>query len=127
MATILVHGADLMFLSRIDAQLSARGHDVRRVRDAPAAGDLAICDVERVDPVEAVALLRPARLLGFGSHEHPEALRAARQAGFDRVVARSAVAERLPQLVAELLAPGRDGPAGGSPTMAPDVKTPERE
>jgi hypothetical protein len=65
-ATILVYGADLMFLSRIDAQLSARGHAVRRVRDGseiPAA-ELAICDVEQVDPAHAVELLQPARLLG---------------------------------------------------------------
>src|SRR3954463_2493088 len=96
-----------MFHSRIDAQLSARGHAVRRLRsgdEAPVA-DVAICDVETVDPEAAVELLRPARLLGFGSHEQPDALRRARRAGFDRVVARSAIAERLPALVDELLAP----------------------
>ena len=51
--------------------------------------------MERVEPGRAVAELRPAKLLGFGSHEQPDALRAARRAGFDRVVARSAIADRL--------------------------------
>jgi hypothetical protein len=104
-ATILLYGADLMFLSRIDAQLSARGHVVRRVREGaeiPAA-ELAICDVEQVDPARAIELLRPARLLGYGSHEEPAALLRAREAGFDKVVARSAIADRLPQLVDSLI------------------------
>jgi hypothetical protein len=61
------------------------------------------CDVERVLPEWAVADLRPARLLGFGSHEQPEALLVARRAGFDRVVARSAIAERLAALVDDLM------------------------
>ena len=105
-ATVLVHGADLMFLSRIQVQLEARGHDVRRVLEGqePPGGDVAICDVERVDPAAAVALLRPAALLGFGSHLEPDAIVRARSAGFDKVVARSAIAERLPDLVDDLLA-----------------------
>jgi hypothetical protein len=104
-ATVLVYGADLMLASRIEVQLAALGHDVRRVRAGQAHGSaaLAICDVEQVDPDEAVAWLRPARLLGFGSHLAPEALVRARRAGFDRVVARSAIAERLPALVDALL------------------------
>jgi hypothetical protein len=103
-ATVLVYGADLYGFAQVEALLVPHGYEVRRVRDGQAlAGDVAVVDVERVDPVEAAALLRPARLLGFGSHEAPEALRAARAAGFDRAVARSAVAERLPQLVADLL------------------------
>ena len=107
MATILVYGADLMLHSRIEVQLTARGHTVRRIRaggEAPPA-DLAICDVEQIDPDEAVRRLRPARLLGFGSHLSPGALVRAREAGFDRVVARSAIAERLDVLVDGLLAP----------------------
>jgi hypothetical protein len=119
MATILVHGADLMLYSRIDAQLGPRGHDVRRVRSlagAPSA-DVAICDAEQVDLDEAVRLLRPARLLAFGSHESPEALRRARDAGFDRVVARSALVDRLPAMVDALLGPATTmrAPAAADP------------
>jgi hypothetical protein len=106
-AVIIVYGADLLFLSRIETQLAPLGHEVRRARlAAPVPGaELAICDVEAVDPEAAVAALRPARLLGYGSHEQPEALVRARAAGFDRVVARSAIAARLPALAADLLDP----------------------
>jgi hypothetical protein len=105
MAIIHVHGADLMMYSRVETQLEPLGHRVQRARpglegDAP---DVCICDVERVAPEQAVADLRPAKLLGFGSHEQPDALRAARRAGFDRVVARSAIADRLAALVDELM------------------------
>jgi hypothetical protein len=105
MATILVHGADLMLFSRIDAQLGSRGHQVRRVRslDGAPTADVAICDAEQVDLDEAVKVLRPARLLAFGSHESPEALKRAKAAGFDRVVARSALVDRLPGMVDALL------------------------
>jgi GNAT superfamily N-acetyltransferase len=109
MAVVVVVGTDLILWSRIEGQLRPGGHEVRRVPPGaplpdPDGAQLAICDVEGVDPAEAVAALRPARLLGFGSHLSPEALKRARQAGFDRVVARSAVAERLTSLVDELLA-----------------------
>ncbi len=95
-----------MLFSRIDVQLGSLGHDVPRTRSGlePATADVAICDAEQVDPEEAVKVLRPARLLAFGSHESPEALKRARQAGFDRVVARSALVDRLPGMVDALLA-----------------------
>jgi hypothetical protein len=117
-ASVLVHGADLLAYSRIEVTLRHLGHDVTRTRagERPAASDIAICDVEHADPVDALLLLRPARTLGFGSHEQPQALRRAREAGFDRVVARSAIAERLPALVDELLAtaPSHDPSSSGA-------------
>jgi hypothetical protein len=105
MAVIHVHGADLMMFSRVETQLAPLGHTVKRARPelGGAAPDVCICDVERLEPIRAVAELRPAKLLGFGSHEHPDSLRAARRAGFDRVVARSAIAERCAALVDELM------------------------
>lgn len=105
MAVIHVHGAELLIYSRIESQLTPLGHSVRRARPGQegAPPDLCICDVEQVEPAGAVANLRPAKLLGFGSHEQPDALLAARRAGFDRVVARSAIAERLAPLVDDLM------------------------
>jgi hypothetical protein len=105
MAVVHVHGADLLIYSRVETQLAPLGHTVRRARPGlgGAAPDVCICDVESMPPEQAVADLRPAKLLGFGSHEKPEALLAARRAGFDRVVARSAVAERLAALVDDLM------------------------
>jgi hypothetical protein len=104
MAVIHVHGAELLIYSRIESQLAPLGHSVQRARPGLAGPpDLCICDVERVEPADAVADLRPAKLLGFGSHEQPDALLAARRAGFDRVVARSAIADRLAILVDDLM------------------------
>jgi hypothetical protein len=105
MAVIHVHGAELMIYSRIETQLAPLGHRVLRARPGLAgdAPDVCICDVERIQPEQAVADLRPAKLLGFGSHEQPDALLAARRAGFDRVVARSAIADRLAALVDDLM------------------------
>jgi hypothetical protein len=105
MAVIHVHGAELLMYSRIETQLVPLGHRVQRARPGLDGGvpDLCICDVERIDPAGAVADLRPAKLLGFGSHEQPDALLAARRAGFDRVVARSAIADRLATLVDDLM------------------------
>jgi len=84
---------------------SSRNPTIRVVTVAvPAAKTWdVLTDVERVAPEQAVADLRPAKLLGFGSHEQPDALRAARRAGFDRVVARSAIADRLAALVDDLM------------------------
>jgi DNA-binding NarL/FixJ family response regulator len=117
-ASVLVHGTDLLMFSRIEATLRHLGHDVARTRSGveSAPADLALCDVEQVDPGDALELLRPARILGFGSHDAPQALRRARQVGFDRVVARSAIAERLPELVDELLAtaPSHDPSSSGA-------------
>jgi hypothetical protein len=105
MAVIHVHGADLMLFSRVETQLAPLGHSVERARPGlgGAPPDVCICDVERVEPVQTVVDLRPAKLLGFGSHEQPDALRAARRAGFDRVVARSAIADRCAALIDELM------------------------
>jgi hypothetical protein len=99
--------------SRIEATLRHLGHDVTRTRSGSESvtPDLALCDVESVDVDDA-----PAPILGYGSHDAPQALRRARQVGFDRVVARSAIAERLPELVDELLAtaPSHDPSSSGA-------------
>ena len=106
MAVIHVHGAELHDLQpHRDAARAARAQRAARAPGARGRGRpiVCICDVEHVEPVGAVADLRPAKLLGFGSHEQPDALRAARRAGFDRVVARSAIADRLATLVDDLM------------------------
>ena len=104
--------------SRIEATLRHLGHDVSRTRSGvePETADLALCDVESIGPDDALLLLRLARILGYGSHDAPQALRRARQVGFERVVARSAIAERLPELVDEILAtaPSHDPSSSGA-------------
>jgi hypothetical protein len=60
MAVIHVHGAELLMYSRIETQLVPLGHRVQRARPGIAADapDVCICDVERMQPEQAVAELR---------------------------------------------------------------------
>ena len=70
-------------------------------RSWAAALDLVIADANR--PSEVLARFPGVPVLGFGRHTDPQLLRAARQAGFAKVVARSVLSERLPELVEELV------------------------
>ena len=78
MSVVQLAGVDLFFRGKIDAMLLASGHEV-------------------------IARFPGVPVLGFGQHTDPQALRAARQAGFAKVVARSVLSERLPELVSELV------------------------
>jgi DNA-binding NarL/FixJ family response regulator len=80
----------------------AGGHQVIAKPGGPAP-DLVIADVNRTDPADVIARFPGVPVLGFGQHTDPQALRAARQAGFAKVVARSVLSERLPELVSELV------------------------
>jgi hypothetical protein len=64
-----------------------------------------IADVSRVDPDEVADTYPDVPLLGFTNHKDTAGLRAAHTAGFDQVVARSALVERTQDLVRGLLAP----------------------
>ena len=63
-----------------------------------------IADVSRVDPDDVAEAYPDIPLLGFTNHTDTAGLRAAHAAGFDQVVARSALFERTQQLVQQLLA-----------------------
>lgn len=105
---------DLMFASRISTAARQLGVDVLFVksvdemRAAAAAGpSLVIFDLNsrRADPLAAVASIKAdpslanLRILGFVSHVQGELVAAARKAGVDEVLARSAFVERLPELL----------------------------
>jgi DNA-binding NarL/FixJ family response regulator len=66
--------------------------------------DLVIVDVARVDPDEVAESYPDVPILGFTNHTDTAGLRAAQAAGLDRIVVRSALAERASQLVDELVA-----------------------
>jgi DNA-binding NarL/FixJ family response regulator len=101
-ATILLVGVDLFFRGKLDALL---GHSHRLVTtDSIDPPDLVIVDVARVDAEEVAESYPDVPILGFTNHTDTAGLRAAQTAGLDRVVVRSALAERAPQLVAELVA-----------------------
>jgi DNA-binding NarL/FixJ family response regulator len=101
-ATILLAGVDLFFRGKLDALLGQTHRIV--TTDSVYAPDLVIVDIARVDPDEVADAYPDIPILGFTNHTDTAGLRAARAAGFDRVVVRSALAERAPQIVAELVA-----------------------
>jgi DNA-binding NarL/FixJ family response regulator len=64
-----------------------------------------LADVSRIDPEEVVDAYPDVPIIGFTNHTDTAGLRAAHTAGFDQVVAKSALVERARTLVEELLAP----------------------
>jgi hypothetical protein len=101
-SVVQLAGVDLFFRGKIDALLAASGHEVVAKPGGPPP-DLVIADVNRIDPDEVLARFPGVPVLGFGRHTDPQLLRAARHAGFAKVVARSVLSERLPELVEELV------------------------
>ncbi len=73
------------------------GYDVTFVSgpDEVADVDLVIIDISRNDPANWAGLSRITRLVGYGSHLDRDRFDAARTAGFDEVLARSALFSRL--------------------------------
>ncbi|HYY33899.1 MAG TPA: hypothetical protein VE693_10030 [Gaiellaceae bacterium] len=100
MATILLVGVDLFFRGKLDALL---GEHRLITTDSVDPPDLVICDLARVDADEVAETYPDIPILGFTTHTDTAGLRAAQAAGLDRVVVRSALAERAPQLVEELV------------------------
>ena len=100
MATVALVDVDLFFRAKIEAMLPASGHRLAAAGETP---DVVVADVNRCDPGAVVAAAGAVPVLGFGRHTDPALLRAARAAGFARVVPRSVLAERLGDLVAELV------------------------
>ena len=101
MATILLAGVDLFFRGKLEASLQGHRFTTTDGVDAP---DLVIADIARIDPDEVADAYPEVPILGFSNHADTAGLRRAHEAGFDQVVARSALVERAPQLVEELVA-----------------------
>jgi hypothetical protein len=100
-ATILVAGVDLYFRGKLDALL-AREHKLVTT-DSVHEPDLVIVDIARVKPEEVADAYPDVPILGFTNHTDTAGLRAAHAAGFDQVVVRSALAERAPEIVRDLV------------------------
>ncbi|HKV99672.1 MAG TPA: hypothetical protein VJN96_07605 [Vicinamibacterales bacterium] len=108
---------DLLFSSKIRSVADQASCPIAFVRRADAAvteirekrPQLVIVDLDRasLDPVGAIRALkahpdlRETRVVGFVSHVHADKIAAAREAGIDVVLARSAFVAALPKLVAE--------------------------
>ena len=102
MATILLAGVDLFFRGKLEALLPDH-HLV--TTDTAEHPELVIADIARINPEEVSDAYPDIPIVGFTNHTDTAGLRRAHAAGFDQVLAKSALVERAPQLISELLTP----------------------
>lgn len=104
-ARIVAVAQDLLLGSKVEAMLTAAGHEVTlspALTEAPLdSADLVVADLDTESPEALVGLGVP--VLGYYSHVDVETKRAADAAGIDLAVPRSRMARELPQLVDQLL------------------------
>ncbi len=116
-ATILVAVDDLIFLTKIRETAREVGIRVEAIELAKVQERLGQNPVGAVildlnsrsgSPLEVLRTLKSnpstkgVRVVGFVSHVQAEVIRAARAAGCDDVLARSAFSQKLPELLAKL-------------------------
>ena len=99
MATILLVGVDLFFRSKLEGLLP--GHRLVTT-DSTQPPDLVVCDIARIDPMDVADTYPDVPILGYTNHTDTAGLRAGHVAGFDQVIVKSALVERVPELVEEL-------------------------
>ena len=105
MATIAALVPDLFFASKVDATLTAAGHQVIPVADVAAAqaagAAVIVADLGAIGPEDLAEAGAP--VLGFYPHTDTDLRARADAARLARVVPRSRAARELPELVAGLL------------------------
>lgn len=123
---------DLFFQAKVRATLQQLGLAAEMVPDGGAlharmqgsdAPDLVIVDltlrsgdaVSLIRDLRAAERGRPVPVLAFGSHVAVEVQKQALQAGASQVVAKSAFAKRLPQLVRQFVPAGAESAAAPAP------------
>jgi acetylornithine deacetylase/succinyl-diaminopimelate desuccinylase-like protein len=104
-ARVLSIATDLMLGSKVEAQLTAAGHEVTTaaaIEETTWDGkDLIVADLDAENPEALVGLGIP--VLGYYSHVDVATKEAAEAAGIDLAVPRSRMARELPALAAKLL------------------------
>jgi DNA-binding NarL/FixJ family response regulator len=101
MATILLVGVDLFLRGKLEGLLPAHRFVTAEGVEPP---DLVIADIARIDPDDVAENFPDVPLLGFTNHTDTSGLRRAHAAGFDQVMAKSALFERIEELIGSLLA-----------------------
>ena len=101
MATILLVGVDVFFRGKLEGLLPDHRLTTADSIDPP---ELVICDISRIDPEEVADAYPDIPIIGFSNHTDTAGLRAAHAAGFDQVLAKSALDEQAKDCVQELLA-----------------------
>jgi len=114
---------DLLFSSKIRAVAAGASEAVKFVRTpdgvkaacAEHQPRLVLIDLDRdaLHPIETIAMIRemPApvpRIVAFGAHVNVDRLRAAREAGADQAMARSAFVVALPGLLGAAVTESRE-------------------
>ena len=100
MATILLCGVDTFFRAKLEALLP--GHHLVTT-DSADRPDLVIADIARIDATDVADNYPDVPILGYTNHTDTAGLRRAHAAGFDRVLAKSALFERTREVVSELI------------------------
>lgn len=105
MARVVAIASDLLLGSKVEAMLTAAGHEVTlspAIAEAPLdATDLIVADLDSENPEALVGLGVP--VLGYYSHVNVETKEAAEAAGVDLAVPRSRMSRELPALAERLL------------------------
>ena len=101
MATILLLGVDLYIRGKLEAVVPEHRF---QTADGVEPPDLVIADIARIDPMDVTENYPDVPVLGYTNHTDTAGLRNAHAAGFDQVVAKSALFERTRELIDELLA-----------------------
>jgi hypothetical protein len=105
-ARVVAIASDLLLGSKVEAMLSAAGHDVTlspALNEAPLDdAELIVADLDVENPEALVGLGIP--VLGYYSHVDTDTRDAAEAAGIDLVVPRSRMSRELPDLATKLLA-----------------------
>ena len=101
MATILLAGVDVFFRGKLEGLLPEHRLITTDSIDPP---ELVICDVSRIEPEEVADAYPDVPILGYTNHTDTAGMRRAHTAGFDQVVVKSALDERLKELVDGLIA-----------------------
>jgi hypothetical protein len=101
MATILLLGVDLYIRGKLEAVVPEHRFQTADGVDPP---DLVIADIARIDPLDVTETYPDVPVLGYTNHTDTAGLRNAHAAGFDQLVAKSALFERTRELIDQLLA-----------------------
>jgi DNA-binding NarL/FixJ family response regulator len=101
MAAVLLCGVDLFIRGKLEALLPEHRFETTDGIDPP---DLVIADIARVDAEDVADSYPDVPLLGYTNHTDTAGLRRAHTAGFDQVIAKSALFDRTREVIDRLLA-----------------------
>jgi hypothetical protein len=102
MATILLCGVEVFLRGKLEALFPEHRFETT---DGIVPPDLVIADIARVNPDDVADTYPDVPLLGFANHTDTSGLRRAHAAGFDRVLAKSALFDSPREVIDGLLAP----------------------